>query len=348
MKMKKYFSILAMLLSVFCLVNAQNSDTLEAPLPKSWTFGGQGLLTFNQIALVNWAAGGSSNMSLMGNVSLFANYKKGKVYGENSLVLAYGFLKNYNFKKWDLPVTKSEDNINLTSKWGMKAWSDKVHYAALFNYRSQFTKGFAKPGDVNYLSRFMAPGYFNLSLGLDFNPLEGLSIFISPLSLKSTFVLDDSLAGIGAYGVNQYTDATLTERRIGSYDKVRLEMGARLFIQYKRDFAKGKLGYETTLEAFSNYLDRPQFVDVRWTNALLVKVTSWLSVNIFTDLIYDYDVLIPIYNGEGDAVMIKDPADPTGTALIQETGRRVQFKEVFGLGLTYKFNSNDFGKKKKK
>ena len=60
-----------------------------------------------------------------------------------------------------------------------------------------------------------------------------------------------------------------------------------------------------------------------------MKINSWLSASIATQLIYDDDILIvtdsqeAIVNGE--------------TVLIEKRGPRTQFKEVFALGLSVKF-----------
>ena len=48
---------------------------------------------------------------------------------------------------------------------------------------------------------FYAPGYVLLSLGFDYKPVDGLSIFVSPITSRWTIVRDDSLSAKGAYGV---------------------------------------------------------------------------------------------------------------------------------------------------
>jgi hypothetical protein len=69
----------------------------------------------------------------------------------------------------------------------------------------------------------------------------------------------------------------------------------------------------TTLDLFTNYLDHPERVDVDWQIQLNMKVNEFISANVHTHLIYDYDVVINEKNGI------------------------VQFKELFGAGLSYKF-----------
>jgi hypothetical protein len=265
-------------------------------------------------------------MTLIGNVNLFANYKKGTTSWDNSLDLAYGFIKNNYIYNPKFPVTKAEDKIDLNSKFGKKAWNDKFYYSALANFRTQFAPGFAAPGNSVYLSKFLAPAYLNLSLGIDYKPNAWFSAMLSPLAGKFTFVNDDSLSAAGAFGVNQFDSQG--NRRPGSLDKLRAEFGASFRAKLKRDIMKN-VGLDTQLDLFSNYIDRPQNVDVRWVTSIIAKINKYLSCNISTDLIYDHDIKVPVVDSKGLPLM-----DGSGS---QKFGPRVQFKEIFGLGVSYKF-----------
>ncbi|WP_423129656.1 hypothetical protein [Gaoshiqia sp. Z1-71] len=54
-----------------------------------------------------------------------------------------------------------------------------------------------------------------------------------------------------------------------------------------------------------------------------MKINSFLSANLITNLIYDNDIKIPI--------------DKDHDGLTDEIGPRIQFKELFGIGLNVKF-----------
>lgn len=302
---------------------AQTTDTI----PKPWTKGGQGGITYNQVALSNWASGGQSNMTLIGNLNVFANRKAATSSWDNSLDLAYGFLKNNFIYDPKGPVTKAEDKIELNSKYGKKAWSEKVFYSGLATFRTQFAKGFAKPLDSVYISRALSPAYLILAAGLDWKPKDYLSVFVSPISGKMTIVGDDSLANVGAFGVNSRDQ--FGDFRPGSYTKMRMEFGATLKAKFKKDIMKN-VGLESNLELFSNYIDRPENIDIRWSNAVVAKINKYLVVNLFTDMIYDHDIAIPRVNPRtGEPVL-----DGNG---VQRKSPNLQFKEVFGLGFSYKF-----------
>ena len=312
-----------MLVALMATLGLMAQDTVPSP----WKKGGMGGLTFSQVGLWNWQAGGQSNMTLIGNMNLFANYKQGTTTWDNSLDLAYGFIKNNFIYDPKAPVTKAEDKIDLNSKFGKKAWSEKMYYAALLNFRTQFAPGYASPTAPRdqFISNFMSPGYLQFSLGLDYKPNADLSIFFGPIATKTTIVTDDSLASVAAFGVNQKnTDGSF---RPGSGLHTRVEMGANFRAKYKKDIMKN-VGLETTIDLFSNYIDRPQNIDVRWTTAWVAKVNKYLGVSLNTDLIYDHDIKIALLDGAGN---------PKLNALgVQRVGPVAQFKQVFGVTLTYK------------
>ena len=97
---------------------------------------------------------------------------------------------------------KNDDRFDLLSKLGY-ALHPKLDLAALFNIRTQFAKGYnyTSSNTKELLSNFFAPAYVLLSLGLNYKPADGLSIFVSPITSRWTIVSDDSLSAKGAYGV---------------------------------------------------------------------------------------------------------------------------------------------------
>jgi hypothetical protein len=308
-------------------LHAQDTVPVDT-IPKPWTFGGQGGVTYNEVSLTNWAAGGQSNMTLIGNMSLFANRKFRTMTWDNSLDVAFGFLKNNFIFDPKGPITKAEDKIELNSKYGKKAWSEKVFYTGLATFRTQFAKGVSTPGAPTYISKAMSPAYLIVALGLDFKPTDYLSLFVSPASGKVTIVTDDSLSNAGAFGVN--TRDANGDFRLGSFQHIRMEFGATFKAKFKKDIMKN-VGLESILELFTNYLDRPENIDVRWSNALVAKVNKFIVVNLFTDLIYDNDILTPQLDLRGKPVL-NDDGSP-------HQRPQLQFKQVFGLGFSYKFAS---------
>ncbi len=284
------------ILLILCMLPIIAVAQAPADSTKVWTKGGVISVNFSQVSLSNWAAGGQSSASGTALLKLHGNYNKGNSSWENTLDLGFGLMKEEDSK-----MIKTDDKIDLSSKYGYKA-SEKFYYSVLFNFKTQFVDGFDYPDRDNPISRFMAPGYITLALGIDYKPNDHFSVLMSPLTGKMTIVADDSLSADGAFGVDPG-------------DKTRMELGAYVKTALKYEILKN-VTLETKFDLFSNYLDQPQNIDVNWDLLINMKVNSFLSANLITNLIYDNDVKFETDEG---------------------TGPRVQFKELFGVGLNVKF-----------
>ena len=99
-------------------------------------------------------------------------------------------------------------------------------------------------------------------------------------------------------------------------------MGAFAKAQLKQEIVKN-VSLETKIDLFSNYFDNPGNIDIHWDVLLNMKINDFLSANLITNLIYDDDVDIQI--------------DKDDDGIAEEVGARVQFKELFGIGLCVNF-----------
>ena len=296
---KSTLILLGIALSVSGIAQQSNdADTL-------WKYSGITSLNLSQLSLSNWAAGGDNSLSGNALVKLSADFDDGKRNWDDDLILGFGLIRTGSD-----PTRKSDDQIELSSKLGYKA-GEKWFYSALFSFRTQFAQGYDNPGEDDRLkiSDFMSPGYLNLSLGMDYKPNKHLSLFLSPISTKFTFVLDEELSATGTYGLDPG-------------QQVRGEFGAYVKFAYKQEILKN-VGLDTKIDFFSNYFDNPQYIDVTWDLLLTFKINEFLSASLMTQLIYDYDIQFGF--------------DSTGDGEIDSYESRVQFKELFGLGLTYSF-----------
>ena len=68
------------------------------------------------------------------------------------------------------------------------------------------------------------------------------------------------------------------------------------------------VSFENILTLYSNYLDKPQNVDLDYTANVVMKINKYLSANFTFQAIYDDDA-----------------------------ARAFQIRELLGLGLSYKF-----------
>jgi hypothetical protein len=74
---------------------------------------------------------------------------------------------------------------------------------------------------------------------------------------------------------------------------------------------------------FSNYIVKPENIDVNWENLITMKINSWFSANIHYTMLYDDDVKIAW--------------DSNDDGINDRFGARLQIKQLLGIGLTYKF-----------
>ena len=271
----------------------------------SWKSKYEASLGFSQTTFTNWSAGGEGAVSVNGMLNIFEDYAKGKISWNNYLGLAYGT----NIQKTEPKVRKTTDKINFLTKGGIYAWKN-WDYAGLFEFRSQFDEGFNYPNDSVKVSKFMAPGYFQLSIGLNYKPADYFFVFISPIGARLTVVNDAKLTNtmdnhgklIGAYGV------------IGNNTTL-WQIGSSVNIGYKRDIMKNT-NLMSKLDLFSDYRHNPQNIIVGWENNVLMKVNKYISLNLSTMLIYDDNISFINTAGENK-------------------GPQIQFRETFSIGLAY-------------
>lgn len=303
------------LLAALCFIFSAGMAHAQATDTTYWTKGGVGTLTFSQVALTNWAAGGDNSVSLNGYFNVFANYAKDKSLWQNELILGYGLIN-----QGGSGLEKTDDRINLITQYGHKIKGDKLFWSNMLDFRTQFAEGVNAEGTV--ISKFMAPGYLLVTTGIDWKPSENFSLAYSPVAGKFTFVKDQDLANQGAFGV----DPGIIDQDgnvIAEGSTSRAEIGSFLKMKFNKDVATN-VNLETRLELFANYLDNFGNVDVNLDNALVMKVNDWLTVNWIISLIYDDDIDIEVFDDND---------------VLEAVGPRTQFKSVFGVGLAFNFGA---------
>ena len=272
--------------------------SLCAQEESAWTHEGLTGLNFSQTSFTNWSEGGENSMA--GNVYFNGslNYKEGKNAWDNALSANYGM--NYtDATQW----RKNIDNLNFSSKFGRQI-TDKLYYAALFDFKTQMGYGYDYSTDPKSLiSKFLTPGYLNLSVGIDYKPNDHISAYYSPVAGKMTMVNDTTFSK--RYGVP-----------VG--EKTKFELGSTFKGTINYSLMEEKLTLKSTLDLFTAYNESFGKIDVNWDVLVGYNLTNLLTLTFQSTLKYDDDI---------------KTFDADGT----EHGAKVQFKEILGIGLSYKF-----------
>jgi hypothetical protein len=300
--MKKIILLSFLFISIPGISKSQVLDSTAksvADTAKIWKIVGKSALNFSQVSLSNWSEGGIGSMAGTFIFGINANNKQNRHIWDNSFSFEFGMTKNNNES-----ARKSIDQIYLSSKYGYLLHGPWF-LSALLDFRTQSAKGYNYPNNVNYISRFMAPGYLNFALGFDYKPKTNVSLMLSPISAKMTFVMDDSLSNIGAFGVDPG-------------NKYRAELGGYVKFAYIQKSLLKNVDLETRLDLFSNYFHHPQNVDINWDIKFDMKINKFMQASFGTTLKYDDDIKYV------DSARIVH-------------GPRTQVKQFLGIGILFIF-----------
>jgi len=274
---------------VMCFILAGlsiNAQEKKEELTSNWTKKGVFSLLFNQSSFSNWIAGGENSVAGTVSVNYDFNYKGDNWSWDNKIISKYG-LSNIS----GTGTRKTDDLFEFNSLLGKKAskyWS----YSFLLNVRTQFTTGFDySTSPETETSEFFAPGFVTLGPGMVYKKSDNFNINLSPATTKVTFV---SNRFAGQYG----TDPGETSR---------YELGFYASMYYKATLMEN-VSIENIFNAYSNYLEDAQNIDLNYQINLVMQINKYLSTNLNLHMIVDDNV-----------------------------SSRVQFKQLFGLGVNYIF-----------
>ncbi len=275
-----------------------------------WVIGGEGNIGFTQTYLQNWKKGGQSAIASLIVLKGFANYRRadGLIKWDNSGEIRNGWIRQGGN---EAQIQKNDDKFELTSRFGISAYK-KWYYSAEFNFETQFFKGYEYPREETDqpISAFMAPSRMFFKVGMEYKPNKDFSLLLSPFTIKNVYVRDTVLIDQTKFG-------------IAANKKSFWEPGLNTDIYLKRSITKD-ISYETKYKMFLNYKAPFQKFDINWENTVVMKLTNYINMRLLVHLIYDDDVLFPVY--ENDIKIGEEP--------------KLQIKEFFSIGFTYKINHN--------
>ena len=332
--MRYFLGILLLLTGL--ILRAQD----EEEIPDGWRSGAGLGLDLTQLLQINPKQGaGQNRLGLGGAFNGFANYKMGRRAWDNTVLWQFGVQRlgsGVIARGSDdrIPFQKTIDEFRLNSKYGYQIRPEgELYYSVNATFLSQLTPTYQFPDRFagNFitdfldtgrtpLSKFLSPATATLSVGIDYKPVEGLSLFFSPLASKFIIVANDSIASRGVHG-NQVSGEANAVGIYPEFENVDAQLGALAQVQYKRAvLPDDRLVFNTTLGLYTNYLRNPQNVDVDWQNGLAFAITEHFQLNLLVNLFYDDDI----------RVQITDYDAPNGVAGL---GQRVSITQQ--LVLTY-------------
>lgn len=302
----------------FQFINAQTDSITKVELNPKWEHTNKAGLDLSEVTFVNWNAGGSNSISALLSVISTLKYKHNNMVWHSFARTRFGINKQQNQK-----LRKTEDELELSSTLGYrKDTLTNWYYSARFNFRSQFTNGYNYPNRNNEISRFMAPGYLFVGGGIEYGKnLDKLSLYLSPLTFKSTFVLDEDLSNAGSFGV---TPAVLDEEGnvIVDGERVRTEMGILVTNAYETEVFEN-INIKNRISLYTDYLQSFGKVDVDWEVVFDFKVNQYVKATLGSHIKYDNDVKTLVASDVEDEFI--------------EKGAKVQWKQLLGVGVVVDF-----------
>ena len=239
-------------------------DTVMVQVPKFWTYKGDGFLQFMQNYVSgNWYKGGESNYSMVGALTLEANYdNKNKWKWDNKLELKLGFLRSRTDTLHK--VKSNEDLIRFTSKVGLQA-TKHWYYTLQLQAYTQFTKGY-KSNDPKVYSDWFSPFNLNLGLGMDYKVetenkrLTG-TVNLSPIAVNYRYVGRLDLGP--SYGLDP-----------GKHSMV--EFGPNMTADLVWKF-NDVVTWKTRFYAFTSF----KRAEIEWENTFELRVSKYITANLF-------------------------------------------------------------------
>lgn len=236
-------------------------------------------------ATENWHQGAANAFAMLWAAKAFANYNKGNLSWENNAEWRVGVstVSGDTLRK----MNTTDDIFQIYSKFGYQV--HKYWYVSMFaDFRTNFFPNFQK--NTNHLNTtFLTPIRYNMGLGIDYKPLKGLSVNISPVTYKLIYALNTDVERIdvnelgietGNNMLNEVGSSVRVEWKWRPLREIELETKFYFFTNYKKveteleidvDFYINKYmsakillhpRYDGTVESTTDYKSRLQFKEL--------------------------------------------------------------------------------------
>lgn len=245
-------------------------------------------------ATENWHQGAANAFAMLWAAKAFANYNKGNLSWENNAEWRVGVstVSGDTLRK----MNTTDDIFQIYSKFGYQV--HKQLYVSMFaDFRTNFFPNFQK--NSNHLNTtFLTPIRYNMGLGIDYKPLKGLSVNVSPVTYKLIYALNTDVERID-----------VNELGIETGNNMLNEVGSSVRVEWKwRPLREIEL--ETKFYFFTNYkkVETELEIDVDF------YINKYMSAKI---------LLHPRYDGTVESTT--------------DNKSRLQFKELISVGFAHTF-----------
>lgn len=245
-------------------------------------------------ATENWYQGAVNSFATLTSVKGYINYKRKNFVWENNGEWRTGFstVSGDSLRK----LNTTDDIFRISSKVGYQV--HKQWYVSLMGeFRTNFWNTWRK-NKRELASSFLTPIRFTLGLGVDYQPIKGLNINLSPATYKLVYALrdDPKLVDVTEYGIETGNDLLS-------------EFGSSVRVDWKWKPLR-EIEMETKFYFFTNYH------------------------RVETELELDFNFIINRYLSA--KVMLHPRYDST-TEVKEGRKSKLQFKELISIGFSHTF-----------
>jgi len=256
-----------------CLIAAMSMMAQEEAAPENpWKFDGTVGLNAAATGLVNWAAGGKNNMNGFVYAKLHLLYKKNAMAWETNLDTDFGM--TWEDAKED-PLKKSTDNIKLTSKFGWE-FKEMWYLTVSAGFQSQYAIGRKyQDGYDPIISKWLAPSYTDISVGIDWKKSykgADFSVYLSPIAGRIT------TAYIGDAWNRKYTEERYMSMYLDQYNKGEIDRAT----------------YEAAVAAYDFDQQVANYADIRSDLQRTIGTFTYAK-EAMTQGVHSYKIGDPIY-----------------------------------------------------
>lgn len=232
-----------------------------------WYKEATGLVQFSQnYVSSNWYQGGNSNFAMFMSAKGLLRYDNKQWFSwESTLEWNEGFSTALGDSLRKINMT--DDVFKLYSKINIKIKQDRLYGSFTTDFQTSLFQTW-KDNTTTLKTGPLTPIRFNWGLGVDYKPIKGLSIVVSPIAYKMVFALDTIHVAPSTYGIS-------TGNQLHTF-------GSSLRVEWKWKPLR-EINLETVFYTYTNY----KMIELDWEIACDFIINRYLSARVVLHPRYD-------------------------------------------------------------